>query len=226
MLTQALVRAGASVVAMDLDLRWLAEGRRRLINNDPGGDTVRWLVADATRFDWGSLPSGCLVTGNLPYNVATPIVRSVLENGLAPKMGFLLQEEVARRMTASPGSRTYGLLSLVVQWWSDATLLGIVKPGSFHPPPKVTSRFIGMERKQPVGSIDEYRQVVDLAALAFTHRRKTLANSLRSRFAPAAVVAWCEYVGYSTTLRAEDLELDDFRSLAAHLSATHATPQA
>lgn len=222
-LTAALARAGARVVAMDVDFAWLIQGRRRL--ELASGDAVLWLTADAVRFGWRAVGGDCLVAGNLPYNVATPIVRAVLEQSAAPRICFLVQKEVAQRMTAGPGSRRYGLLSLVVGWWSEATPLDVVKPGSFNPPPKVESQFIGLSRRSEVGGPDEYRRVMAIAEVAFTHRRKTLANALRKRFDRAAVAAWCVEAGLPGDARPEQLSLDHYRDLARTLSVPGASPR-
>ena len=111
----------------------------------------------------------------------------------------------------------------MVEWGSDATPLGVVKPGSFRPPPKVTSQFVGLERKSSRGAAEEYVRVLEVAGLAFTHRRKTLANSLRAGFNPGHVAAWCEAAGYDRTVRPENLSLADFRSLTAHLLSSRSS---
>ncbi len=221
-LTQALVGSGAAVVALDLDLHWLVEGRRRLAKNaetDSPRQPIHWLAADALQFDWRPVPADWSVVGNLPYNVATPIIRAVLRQGSVGRMAFLIQKEVAQRIIASPGSKNYGLLSLMVSWWAEASILGTVKPGSFHPPPKVDSQFVGLVRRRPPGATDEYQQMLEVASLAFSHRRKTLANSLRARFATDRVTAWCCEAGLSPTTRPENLSLEHYRSLASKLFA-------
>lgn len=224
-LTQALADAGAKVVAIDLDLAWLCAGRQRF-RRLSAAEPVRWLAADATRFGWQAVGGDWLVAGNLPYNAATPIVRAVLEGSRAPRMGFLVQKEVAERMTAGPGSRHYGLLSLVVGWWAEARALGVVKPGSFNPPPKVESQFIGLSRRSDIGPEDEYGRVLEVAELAFTHRRKTLANALRSRFDRSTVADWCVDAGLPVDARPERLSLDHYRSLASALLASSASSSA
>lgn len=216
-LTRALLSAGANVVAMELDLAWLVQARLRVAEESPEAGAVRWLAADATRFAWEALPVSWPVVGNLPYNVATPILRAVLEHGMAPSMCFLLQQEVAERITAAPGSRRYGLLSLLVEWWAEASTLAAVRPGSFHPPPKVDSQFVGLVRRRSASKSAEYRRVMELAQLAFGHRRKTLVNALRERYRRDQVTAWTVAAGLPSDVRPERLSLDHYRSLAAAL---------
>lgn len=214
-LTAALAGAGAKVVAMDVDLAWSLEARRRL--KQSSGRPVSWLAADAVEFGWTAVGGDWLVSGNLPYNVATPIVRRVLEQSAAPRMCFLVQKEVAERMTAGPGSRQYGLLSLVVGWWAEARLLEVVKPGSFDPPPKVDGQFVGLGRRSDAGEVEEYARVMAVAELAFTHRRKTLPNALRSRFDRGSVAGWCVEAGLPPSVRPERLSLEQYRSLSGAL---------
>ena len=221
-LTHALVDAGARVVGLDLDLAWLAAGRRRLKRSGMG--QVRWLASDALEFDWRRLPADWSVAGNLPYNVATPMIRSILENGHSQRMVFLVQKEVAQRMISAVNSKNYGLLSLVVEWWAEASVLSTVKPGSFNPPPRVDSQFVGLLRRAETTTVTEYRRVMRVASLAFRHRRKTLPNALRQEFKAEQVVNWAIRSHLSPKIRPQELTLKDYRSLASTLIGEPISP--
>src|SRR4051794_16537250 len=117
-LTGELLGAGARVWAVELDLEWAAALRGRLRGRGRGGATaatreaLQPVVADALELAWERLPAPTLVAGNLPYNVGTAIVASVLpHHDRIPRAAFLLQREVAQRLTAQPGSRDYGGLT-------------------------------------------------------------------------------------------------------------------
>ncbi len=211
-LTEALVAAGKRPFAFDVDLHWLVRARHSLDRSD----RVHWLAADATLFGWQAVPSHWPVVGNLPYNVATPIIRTLLECGRQGRMAFLVQREVADRLVARPGSKDYGLLSLIAIWWAEVEILGIVKPGSFRPPPRVDSAFVGL-RPRSLGSDANYDELVSLVSQAFSQRRKTLVNALSPHWDKRQVQSWLEAKGKSLTSRAEELSVDDFRSLAESL---------
>ena len=107
-LTRELLAAGARVVGWELDLGWAHELRRRL--PDPALSIV---AADALELPWERAAPGTLAAGNLPYSVATPILERFLTRGLAiPRACFLVQDEVAQRLVARPGTRAYGLLTV------------------------------------------------------------------------------------------------------------------
>jgi 16S rRNA (adenine1518-N6/adenine1519-N6)-dimethyltransferase len=177
-LTGELLAAGAArVVGWEIDRAWAAELGRRL-----GGDgRLSIVVADALDLDWPSL--GCqspvLAAGNLPYNVATPILEALLPNHEAvPRAAFLVQKEVADRLVAGPGDPDYGSLSVLVAAYAEARLLGRVSKGSFRPPPKVDGAFVGLALRPPPLPAAEMPAFLATVRAAFAKRRKTLRNSL------------------------------------------------
>lgn len=216
-LTAELVRAGARVWAFELDLAWTGtlHGRlRRSVFDPPPAHPPAIVAADALEIPWGRMPPGTLAAGNLPYNVATPIIERVLRHpDRIARAAFLVQKEVGERLVARPGDKAYGALSVKVQARATAHLLAIVRAGSFRPPPKVDGAFVGLVLRQPEDG-PEARAALDATVdLAFSRRRKTLANSLGSGWGKERAIAVLESVGISPRARAEELGLDEFRAL-------------
>ncbi len=165
-------------------------------------------------FDWASLPSGTLVCGNLPYQVGTAIVDRVLRAfPRVERAAFLLQREVVDRLVAGPGDAEFGSLSLLTQARATVARLGIVRPGSFVPPPKVDSAFVGLQLHAPPLPEAEMPGFEHLLRAAFSQRRKTLTNSLTSSFSRPVVEQALTTLGRGEKTRAESLGLDDFLAL-------------
>jgi 16S rRNA (adenine1518-N6/adenine1519-N6)-dimethyltransferase len=169
---------------------------------------------DALAIDVDTLvPAPTKLVANLPYNVATPLVVETLEHaGTLHRWCVMVQREVADRFFASPRTKAYGAVSVLVQVAARKTGFHPVPPTVFRPRPRVDSALVAFERA-PTASITDVRPVVEAA---FAHRRKTLANSLsisglatRSE-AEEALAA----VGHPTTTRAEELEPAEFVTLA------------
>ena len=156
------------------------------------------------------------VAGNLPYNIATTIIDKLLALDLAAAdMTFMLQLEVARRVTAVPGSREYGLLSVNCQHRADVRLAFTVSPACFVPRPRVTSAIVvfqPFEQRWDACLEERFREVL---GAAFAYRRKTLANSLRRHpwIGPVAGRLLRE-AGIDGTRRAEDLTVREYERLA------------
>jgi 16S rRNA (adenine1518-N6/adenine1519-N6)-dimethyltransferase len=136
---------------------------------------------DALTFDFGSLPAALRVVGNLPYNISSPLLFRLA--ACADRLldcHFMLQREVVERMAAAPGGKTYGRLSVMLQYRFDIMKLFAVAPGSFWPVPQVDSAFVRLKPRDR-----ERRRAQDetffssLVARAFSQRRKTLRNALR-----------------------------------------------
>lgn len=208
-LTAELLAAGARVLGWELDPEWAAVLRRRL--PDP---RLTLVVGDALEIEWPRLPAPMLVAGNLPYNVATVILERLLpHHARVPRAAFLVQKEVALRLTAGPGDPAYGSLSVLVAAWSRARMLGKVKPGSFRPPPKVDSAFVGLTLHPPPLPEGEMTAFTTLVRLAFAKRRKTLRNSLASGWGREKTEAVLAAAGFPEKARAEELSLADFLTL-------------
>ncbi|MDQ7048652.1 MAG: 16S rRNA (adenine(1518)-N(6)/adenine(1519)-N(6))-dimethyltransferase RsmA [Enterobacterales bacterium] len=155
------------------------------------------------------------IVGNLPYNISTPLLFHLF--GFLDKikdMHFMLQKEVVLRMTAQPGSKTYGRLSVMTQSVCDLRMLFLVPPESFIPAPKVDSAIVYLApRKHPV-TIHDRPLFGQLVSEAFNQRRKTLRNVWRNRIE----VERLESLDIDPKLRPEQLSLEDFVRVANHLA--------
>ena len=218
-LTAELARRAGRLIALEVDPVLTARLRPRF----PG---VEIVDADARTWDYGALvapPGGrVLVVGNLPYSVGKPILMAlVAARGAIDAMALMLQREVAERVAAAPGSRVYGSLSVLTQFYCDVVLALRVPPGAFRPPPKVESAVIrlGVLRSSRVAVADERRFHVVVRA-AFAQRRKTLANALSAGLGrPAdALKAAAEAAGIDPSRRAETLTISEFAELTRQLS--------
>ena len=150
------------------------------------------------------------VIGNFPYNISTQIIFKVLENReQVPELVGMFQKEVADRLCAGPGSRTYGITSVLAQLWYDLEPLFIVEPDSFIPPPKVRSAVIRMKRNERKELPCDERLLRSLVKTAFGQRRKTLHNALKS-FLPLSDGVPPEFA----RKRAEELSVEDFIRMA------------
>lgn len=209
-LTGPLRRLAARVTALELDPAWAAE--LSLVGTAARDDaTLDLVVMDALRFDWSRLGVQHRVAGNLPYAIATALVEGLLDGGAAGlRAAFLVQLEVAERLTATRGEPGYGSLSVLVAARASSRILGRVKPGSFRPPPKVDSAFVGLELEAPPRDWPTFKRIV---RLAFRHRRKTLVNSLAGELGRETARALCRRAGLPAGARAEELDLEHHRRL-------------
>jgi 16S rRNA (adenine1518-N6/adenine1519-N6)-dimethyltransferase len=211
-LTDRLRAAGHPVVAIEVD-EALADALER--RADPGlrivrGDFLR-VDLDALGVD-GPLP----VVANLPYSTGTAIVSRLLERPERfPRLVVMLQLEVAARLCAAPGSRSYGGLTVQCALHATATMGFTVPPRAFAPPPQVDSAVVRLDTtsvpRADVGDRRLFRRVVQAA---FGQRRKTLRNALGAGFGPAAGEAMLERAGIDARRRAETLSLEEFAILA------------
>ncbi len=210
-LTAELLAAGGRVIACEVDLEWaLALGSRF------AGSKVATVAVDAQRLEWRRLPRPTLVAGNLPFNVATRLVEGLLPcSKVVPRAAFMVQKEVAERLVARPGDSAYGSLSVLTTAYSEARLLGVVRPGSFDPPPRVSAAFVGLRLREPPLEADEMPVFVRLVRLAFALRRKTLRNSLASGMGRELSGQLLDALGWDARCRAESLDLSAFVALFA-----------
>ena len=132
---------------------------------------------------------------------------------LVERAAFLLQREVVDRLTAGPGDAEYGSLSLLTQARASVARLGIVRPGSFVPPPKVDSAFVGLRLHAPPLPEEEMPDFERLLRAAFSQRRKTLLNSFTSSFSRPVVEEALTTLGHDLKTRAEALGMADFLDL-------------
>jgi 16S rRNA (adenine1518-N6/adenine1519-N6)-dimethyltransferase len=218
-LTGELERRAGRVLALEVDAKLAARLRPRF----PRAEIVE---ADARTWDYGMLerpPGGrVLVVGNLPYSVGKPILMALIAARTAiDGMALMLQREVAERVAAPPGSRTYGSLSVLTQLYCDVRVALMVPPGAFGPPPKVDSAVIHLVvRPAPRVALADERRFHVVVRAAFAQRRKTLANALAAGLGrPAeAIRAAAEAAGIDSSRRAETLTILEFAGLTARLS--------
>lgn len=171
--------------------------------------------ADALRFDFSSLADKdkkLRIIGNLPYNISTPLMFHLLDNAYCIEdMHFMLQKEVVDRICAAPGSKKYGRLSVMMQYYCATELLFEVPPESFDPAPQVMSAIVRLvPHSQPPVAVNDISKLNRVVTQAFSQRRKTLRNSLKKLIEEEEIAA----LGIDPTLRAENISLADFASLS------------
>lgn len=154
--------------------------------------------------------------GNLPYNVGTPILRRVIADPNCRRAVFMLQKEVADRVSAKPGSDPYGFLTLYVEAYASSRQLMTLEPRSFHPPPKVRSAVVVLDPRDP-GLQSPREAVLDLVSASFRMRRKKLVNNLTGwrELTREQVLAAMQRAGIDLDARAETLALADFDRLSS-----------
>jgi 16S rRNA (adenine1518-N6/adenine1519-N6)-dimethyltransferase len=219
-LTRALLALGAArVIAVERDVRAIA-ALQEIAERYPGSLDI--VTADALTFDPRSrLDRGPVrIVANLPYNIATALLVSwVCVEPWPPWYDaavLMFQREVAERIVAPPGSKSYGRLSVLVQWRCEAKILFDVNPSAFVPPPKVTSSLVRvLPRAAPLSCDRKLLEAVTQAA--FGQRRKMLRQSLRSLGVDVAAIL--STAGLAPTARAEDISVAGFVSLAQALAA-------
>ncbi|WP_297854879.1 16S rRNA (adenine(1518)-N(6)/adenine(1519)-N(6))-dimethyltransferase RsmA [Meiothermus sp.] len=208
-LTRGLAEAGAKVVSIEMDRRLEAVYAETL-----AGLPVQIVWGDALAFDWASVPPQSLFAGNLPYNIATPLLTLLLRSSRFRRIVVLVQKEVALRMTAQPGTPEYGLLSLRVQYHAQARRVVDLPPGAFFPPPKVTSSVVCLT---PNANPD-HPALFRLIEAAFAQRRKTLLNALKARgYNPEKVALALQALNLSPQVRGEALSLQQFEQLLGRI---------
>ena len=222
-LTRALLDTGARVVAVERDRDMVRVLNSRAQDGQLPGLTVVEGNAVETRFAQvaGTSPVG--VVGNLPYHLSSPILFSVLEQHTdVSRAVFTLQEEVVDRLSAEPGTRDYGLLSVLLGLYFQLDKEGRLAAHLFHPPPKVGSavvRLTHLTRPRAEVTGDAHFRIVVKAA--FAHRRKTLLNSLRSQKSLGEGVGDAlQAAGIDGQRRAETLSVEEFAALERALAAT------
>ncbi|MBW1736474.1 MAG: ribosomal RNA small subunit methyltransferase A [Deltaproteobacteria bacterium] len=228
-LTLPLARTVCHVVAVEKDRNLTLSLEKKLHRS--GITNVTLVNADILKWDFReieSAPSSKIqVIGNLPYNISSPFLKKLIENRHRVARAVLMfQLEVGRRITACPGGKAYGAMSLLVQYHARPTALIDVTKEAFYPRPKVDSMVLDLDFESPYPkgtTVHEpsFRQVVKGA---FAHRRKTLINSLSgvppsfNRDVLLAAMKKCEI---DPGRRAETLDMEEFLCLAEALSLTN-----
>ena len=239
-LTQALAMTGASVVSVELDKRLIpvlqetvgAYKNVRVVQGDILKVNIPEIIAevkaDRKRPDAAGEVAGAesetkqsdtfKVCANLPYYITTPIIMYLLEQKLPlERLVVMVQKEVAERMTAGPGGREYGAISVAMQYYTEPKIAFIVKAGSFLPAPKVDSAvLVCKKRSRPPVEVPDEKTFFKVVAAAFSVRRKMLNNSLKNMggLTGEQVKAWLDRAGIDGKRRAETLSLEEFAMLA------------
>ncbi|MCB2206951.1 MAG: 16S rRNA (adenine(1518)-N(6)/adenine(1519)-N(6))-dimethyltransferase RsmA [Bacteroidetes bacterium] len=174
---------------------------------------VEIIEADFLKYDLNKISSSPFaLIGNFPYNISSQIFFKVIENrDLIPETVGMIQKEVAERIAAPPGSKTYGILSVLLQSWFDITYCFTVNEGVFFPPPRVKSAVIRLRRNQVTTLNCDEALFINVVKTAFNQRRKTLRNALKS-------VTGNNFEHPLLGERAEQLSCQQFEELTRHIA--------
>ena len=216
-LTQGLLECGAKVTAVEVDKKLPAVLAQTLA----GYENFKLVQGDILKVDIEKLmPPNFKVVANLPYYITTQILLTLIEKKLPiTKIVTMVQREVAERMIAAPGSKTYGAMSVAVQFRANVRIAFDVAPESFLPRPEVTSSVVVCDIKEPPFKLDEefFTKVV---RASFGQRRKTLLNSLiGAGFNRDSVTKALKAAEILPSRRAETLSIEDFARLADSLTS-------
>jgi 16S rRNA (adenine1518-N6/adenine1519-N6)-dimethyltransferase len=211
-MTRLLLESLRQLHVVELDRDLVARLQRSF---DPNRLIIH--AGDALQFDFASLPippdQKLRVVGNLPYNISSPLLFHLMRN--APQVQdqhFMLQKEVVERMVAEPGSKTYGRLSVMLQWRYHMELLFIVPPAAFDPPPQVDSAIVRMiPIAQPLAC--DAAKLEQVVAKAFSQRRKVLRNCVAGMFTENDLID----AGLDPQARPEAVPMEQFVALANRL---------
>ncbi len=180
------------------------------------GTNVTIEHADILKYPFEQLPAPMKVVGNLPYNIATPIIEKVLAYRHKFSAFYLtVQLEYGNRIVAQPGSKEYGSLSCFVQYYARARKLFKIPPSAFRPAPKVDSCFLSLHmRPEPAREARDEEFLFKLIRACFSQRRKTIRNSLAVIYGREETEELLRALKIDQRLRAEDLSLEDYVRLA------------
>jgi len=213
-LTEHLLENAGRIHAIEKDPELVRHLRDRFKQDD----RLKVFEGDVLQMDlsrWGD----AVIVGNLPYYITSPIIERTLAVGkLLERAVFLIQKEVAERVTAKPGTRDYGFLTVTTQIYARTELLFKVPPGAFSPPPKVESAVIRLTpryRSETAAAISDPAPLLAFVGLCFRHKRKTIRNNLAGIFGREALEGIPEL-----DLRAEQLTLEQFRALYRRMAGS------
>ncbi|MCU0406888.1 MAG: 16S rRNA (adenine(1518)-N(6)/adenine(1519)-N(6))-dimethyltransferase RsmA [Ignavibacteriaceae bacterium] len=209
-LTQKLISVTENLTAVEIDNELTNNLEEKfpqlhLINEDFLETDLSQLSTDGKKLR---------VVGNIPYNITSPILFKLIENNkLIKDAVFMVQFEVAKRMTSNRGTKDYGILAVVLKYFTETELCFKISPNVFYPKPKVFSALIHIHFKKMQQSDEEQKMFIAIVKAAFGNRRKTLKNSFSN-----SIFHEIDFSnsGIDLTLRAENLSVDDFVILTRH----------
>ena len=217
-LTSALAETQRPITAIEIDAELV-----RSLQAVPELSNVTLLQADALTFDYAGFAAELpwRATGNLPYNIGTPLLLQWVEMQSGPQqIVVMLQKDVADRLAAKPSTAAYGSLTLAVQFVMRIERLFTLRPQAFYPRPKVDSTVVRLVRHaEPPVVTNDAKFLLQVTRAAFAYRRKTLANSLQLalKIEPARTRSALNSIGLGPEVRGEQLELAQFAAFADHL---------
>ena len=209
-LTTHLLRRSRRLIAIELD-PLLCSHLREKYRAEPRFQLVEGDAIEVNLKEWGP----AVIAGNLPYYAATPILQRVLRMGpLVRRAVFLVQKEVAERLSAKPRTRAYGYLSVQAQFFCEVELLFPVPPAAFRPPPKVDSAVVRLtpHSRAAALAIGEPEEFLRFVGHCFRHKRKTLRNNLLGAYPKPLVDPLPE-----AALRAEQLTIQELANIYRRL---------
>lgn len=208
-LTKFLALSARSVTAIELDKKLIGK-LEDVFENDLNVQIIR---ADAMKFPYETIEGSFRVVANIPYNITTPLIFKLLEfRDRMPSMTLLMQKEVARRITAPPGSKEYGVLSISTQLYTKPSMKFKVSRKAFLPPPNVDSAVVHFEvSATPLFDVRNEAFFLKVVKTAFSQRRKIIANSLK---AFESITDALDKAGINPKVRPEELSAEDFARLS------------
>ena len=220
-LTQTLIDQADCLTAIELDPR-LSKDLQNRFGHIP---SFRLIEGDAAKFDYASLGVGLKIVSNLPYYAATHIMKKLIHyREQIHSMTLMLQKEVVDRLTAKPGQREYGSLSVYVQYHCEVERLLEIPNTAFSPKPKINSSLIGLTPlTEPKVQVENPKLFFKLVNSAFFHKRKMLKNNLRDwEYLFKKESGLVRLAGIDLSRRGETLSLEDFANLANHVHSVSA----
>jgi 16S rRNA (adenine1518-N6/adenine1519-N6)-dimethyltransferase len=217
-LTLALLPAVARVVAVEIDPVLAGALRSTVTQRSPElVDRLEVITADAMSLEELPGPPPTALVANLPYNVSVPVLLRLLETLPSLRTGLVMvQAEVADRLVAGPGSRTYGSPSVKAAWWAELRRAGSVPRSVFWPVPNVDSGLVAFARREPPATEASRREVFAVIDAAFAQRRKTLRAALAGWAGSAAAAETAlRAAGVDPSARGEQLDVLAFARIAA-----------
>jgi len=232
-ITRELGSRAKRVIALEVDPALAAELSLEFSRSDPGAANIVIESADVLVFDFETASKAAghrlIIVGNLPYYITSPILMRLAENAHAlDRAVLMIQREVAERVTAAPGSRDYGLLSVVVQMHGQVEPLFTLPPSAFSPPPEVHSTVFRWRFAPRFGELGVDRDgFLGFLRMVFALKRKTLANNLRAAAMEQETIGRAlDAAAINPKARAEELPVETLANLCRWLQKEGAIPAA